>query len=114
MTKKIETRILEGKVKWIKPPGYPPRLEGELFMEFKCQDCYTPNKIKQNLADYDGTSKIFECSFCSQQYLIDIELRNPVTPTVGDRTAVELYKQMIPTLQKARGIKPSDAVNLAK
>lgn len=112
MSKKIEARIDEGDIKWTKEIGYPAKLEGEILIGFECQKCYATNQIKETLTDHDGTSRVYECESCKEPYLITIESTNPITPKIGDKENVELYRKMIPTLKKIRGNAPRDAANL--
>lgn len=112
MTQKIKAQILEGKVSWIKEGDTSPRLEGEISIEFQCSECHGTNKIKQNITNYDGTDEVYKCRLCEEEYLINLEIRNPITPTIGDKEDVKMYRQMIPTLQKVRGVSPHDQTNL--
>ena len=109
MTQKIEARILEGKVEWIKEKGSPPKLDGNLLIEFTCTTCHSANTIEKDLADYDGTESLYKCESCNEPYSIGIEARDPIIPRIGDKESVELHKQVIPTLQKIRGVRKSDS-----
>lgn len=108
---KIEARILEQDIRIKKEQIKETTISGHITIGFNCPKCRSYQRFTENFPN-NGTDYIQKCDSCDEEYLIEGRVGSLISFKIGDKEDVDTYREMIPTLQKHRGILPEDKINL--